>query len=70
MKAMIIGLIFENELQIIKSIEINVMAIPARADKRAALGVILRTHSATNDPKNSINPERKQATNPTFHANL
>ncbi len=52
----------------VKSIEINVIAMPANADKRAARGVTRRTVSAIKAPAISITPFKKQATSPTFHA--
>ena len=51
----------------VKSIEINVMAMPASADSNAARGVTRRTRSATKAQIISMTPLRKQATNPTFH---
>ena len=44
------------------------MAIPASVDKRAARGVRRRTVSATNAPKNSINPLPRQASMPACQA--
>jgi len=51
-----------------KSIEMKVIAIPAKVDRRAALGVILLRISITKAPLNSITPLKKQARRPTFHA--
>ena len=50
-----------------KSIEINVMAIPARVESKAALGVIRLRYPPINAPSISITPLRKQATIPIFH---
>jgi hypothetical protein len=52
----------------VKSIEIKVIAMPAKADKSAARGVTRRTYSAIKAPAISITPLRKQATRPTFQA--
>ena len=52
----------------VKSMEINVMAMPASAESRAALGVTRRTLSAMKAPMISMTPLRKQATRPTFQA--
>src|SRR5262249_13689184 len=52
----------------VKSMEINVIAIPASADNNAARGVTRRTLSATKAQMISMTPFRKQATSPTFHA--
>lgn len=54
----------------VKSIEIKVTAMPARAASSAARGVIRRTGSATKAPAISITPLKKQATRPTFQAQI
>ena len=51
-----------------KGIEMNPMAIPASVESSAARGVRWRIFSATNDPKNSINPLPKQAISPICQA--
>ena len=54
----------------LKSMDMNVIAIPARADSRAARGVMRLTNSAMKEPRISITPLRKQATSPTFQAQM
>ena len=51
-----------------KSIEMNVIAIPASVASSAALGVMRRRMSTQKAPANSIMPLPKQASRPTFHA--
>ena len=51
-----------------KPIAMKVMAIPARADSRAARGVWRRSQSPTSAPALSITPETRVANRPACHA--
>ena len=51
-----------------KSMEMNVSAMPPRAESNAALGATRLIHPPTSEPTVSITPLTKQAASPAFHA--